>query len=124
MFPNLLLVWGGGGGEGTSTCSVRETPIFRPKFHLSSITIFSLKADFTFFAFPDTSTLKFIYVRVVHRRLWPAYCSQPERFSFGQRPGDSDRPEYQQVFPFERVGADCVNISMVVSKRSNQYSMR
>ena len=55
-----------------------------PKYH-----------HFTFLPFRRPSFSKFLYVQAVYRRPRPAYCSQPERKAFGQRPWVSGRPECQ-----------------------------
>ena len=81
--------------------SRERPPIFSPKFPLRSITFsqmakifrsgaspFQLQGRFLHvLPFRRPSFSKFLYLQAVHRRPWPAYCSQPmQRLTAGRVP--------------------------------------
>ena len=79
-------------------------PLFSPKFPLRSISFSQMTTyttpehhHYTFFAVPcrEHHFQKCIYVKAILRRPRSAYCNQPKRKAFRERPGVSDWPEYQ-----------------------------
>ena len=89
----------------------------KKKNPLRSITIFSCKADFTFFAAPETVIFKISSCSNRHRHPQPAYYSQPERKAFGQRPGVSGRPECQQTRPKSVLETPILTLELALEPR-------
>ena len=86
----------GGGGGGTSIYVPRERPPFSALNFCSGASPFlAARHSLHFLPLRRPSLSKYIYVQAIHGRPQPAYCSQPEWFVFGQRPGVSGRPECQ-----------------------------